>query len=361
MPRMETRWWDSHPVPRTQTMIDLRSDLMGSRPAAVAAAMTLAALQPPAMTRMEDPYERRLSEGLADELGVEAVLLVPSCTMANQIAIRLHLPGGGLLASAPLAHVVTVEAGATALTGITARALSTENGHPTPDAVGCFLRDHPAVPALVWLENTQMLAAGSVMPAGWQADIATLCREAGRALHLDGSRLWNAAVAMKLPMSAMTAGCDTAAVSLNKAIGAPLGAVLAGTGAMIDEAARWRSALGGDWRPIGAVAAAALAALDGWRDRLEADAHRTRMLAEGIVERFGEQAIHPVASNLIFLNRPAGDADAFVEALAGQGVGAITITPEIVRLAVHSGVRDRDIAPILEALSAADARPAVAS
>lgn len=335
-------------------IIDLRSDLMAPRRPEVAEAMRDAALQPPAMDPGEDPYERALGERLSAELGVEAVLLVPTCTLANQIAIRLHLPQGGRLASAPSAHVVTVEHRATVLTGVRRDALTDEHGHPPPGAVTGFLSDAGAEqPRLVWLENSHMLSAGAVMPEGWQGEIGAACRAAGAALHLDGSRLWNAAVAQGAPMADLVAGADTVAISLNKAIGAPVGSVIAGSRVAIEAATRWRDTLGGNWRPLGTVAAAALAALDGWRERLETDAAMTRALAAALRERLGEAALAPVHSNLVFLNRPAGDAAAFITALARHGVLAIPIGRDQVRLAIHSGVREPAVRAIVDAVVAA--------
>ena len=320
-------------------VLDLRSDLLGPRPAGVAEAMTAAILRTPSLEPGEDADERALNAALADELGVEAVLLTPTCTMANQIAIRLHLPRGGALASAALAHVVTVEAHATALTGAATHALPTERGHLPPAAVRAFCAARAAEPTLVWLENTHMLSAGSVMPRGWQAEIGTAAREAGASVHLDGSRLWNAAVAQGASMAELTVGADTVAVSLNKAIGAPLGSVLAGRRDVIAEAVRWRDALGGQWRPIGVIAAAARAALVGWRDRLCADGDAARRLSAMVTARLGESAVRPTDSNLVFLNRPAGDAAAYVDALEKRGLRAIPIGAGAVRLAIHGGVR----------------------
>lgn len=342
--------------------IDLRSDLMGARPPSVADAMATAATQPPAMSYGEDPYEQVLMETLVTELGVEAALLVPTCTMANQIAIRLHLPDGGAIASGALAHIVTVEARATALTGVTGHVLAADHGHPAPDTVADFLRGRDgSTGALVWLENTHMLSAGSVMPAGWQDEIAAACRGARCALHLDGSRLWNAAVAQGAPMSALTAGCDTVSLSLNKAIGAPLGSVLVGSKATIEAAKGLRDALGGEWRPIGVIAAAASAALEGWRERLEAITVMTKVLADKLVQRLGAEAAHPASTNLIFLNRPTGDGSIFVEVLARLGVKTIIVTPNIVRLAIHNGVRAPEVERIVAAIVAADAERAAAA
>ena len=304
----------------------------------------------------EDPAERALYDMLAEELGVEAVLLVPTCTMANQIAIRLHLSNGGRLASTAFAHVVTIEARATALTGVVRHLLAGENGHPSPSTVADFVAAaDPHEPALIWLENTHMLSAGSVMPAGWQAQIGDTCRKAGRTVHLDGSRLWNAAVAQNVTMATLVDGCDTVSISLNKAIGAPVGSVLGGSRAAIGEAVRWRDAMGGEWRPIGPIAAAAFAALDGWRERLERDTSITSALAAAITSRLGEDAVQPVHTNLIFLNRSGGDASLFVDGLALRSVGATLLTDGLVRLAIHNGVREPEVELVATAIASVDA------
>lgn len=337
-------------------MIDLRSDLMGPKLPSVAKAMADAALHTPTMSYEESAAERALNEALTAELGVEAVLLVPTCTMANQIAIRLHLPQGGLLAGSALGHIVTVEAQATALTGVSPVALPVEGGHPSPEAVRRFLHDRDmGAAALVWLENTHMLSAGSVIPPEWQERIGADCRASGCAVHVDGSRLWNAAIARKLSPAELTVGCDTVSVSLNKCIGAPVGSVLAGSRSAIAEAVRLRDALGGEWRPISSIAAAALAALEGWRERLEADAAMTGKLAAAIADRLGEAAVHPAPTNLIFLNVPNGEAPRFIELLAAQGVQVIPIMASIVRLAIHGGVREREVDIIVDAVAAAHA------
>jgi threonine aldolase len=337
-------------------LIDLRSDLMTGSTAAVAAAVEEACLRAPAMLPREDPAERALEELLCEELGVEAVLLTPTCTMANQIALRLHLPDGGSLASNHLSHVVTVETRATALSGVARVAIDSENGHPSPTAVSAFLNAFNDTPsrALVWLENTHMLTAGSIMPNGWQRKIARDCQATGAALHLDGSRLWNAAAASHLSMSNLTAGAHTIAISLNKAIGAPLGSVLAGPNNLMEAAIEWRDAMGGAWRPIGPIAAGALAALKAdWRGRLERDTELTFRLSDEIRARLGDSAIKPVETNLIFINRPHGDAESYGQALEQLGVGSTFISPKAVRLALHGGVLATAVTAIANAVEGA--------
>lgn len=349
---------------------------MGPRSRAVAEAMSAAALRTPAMEYGEDADERGLYEFLAEELGVEGVLLVPTCTMANQIAIRLHLPDGGRIVGAPLSHVLTSEASATRLTGVLGHAVATDaplvsgtnhaalppgNGHPEPEAVEAFLAERDGGEgALVWLENTHMLTAGSMIPAGWQRRMAEACKLAGTPLHLDGSRLWNAAVGRDAPMADLMDGCDTAAISLNKAIGAPLGSVLAGSRETIEAAVRVRQALCGEWRPIGVIAAAALAALQGWRERLQMDAAMTAALASGLAAELGDAAIQPAPTNLVFLNRPGGDAVRFVDSLARRNVGSIIVTAGIVRLAIHNGIREREVVQIVRAVVATNMELAAA-
>ena len=336
------------------SVIDLRSDLLCPRSERVAEAMRAACFDAPSMERGEDRHEAELSERLISELGVEAVLLTPTCTMANQIAIRLHLPTGGALLSAFHAHVVTVEARATALTGVTNHGLAAVGGHVAPAVFAEAVRElETARASLAWLENTHMRSAGTTLPSNWQSGVAEVLRSVGGRVHLDGSRLWNAAARLSTPMSALTAGADTVAVSLNKAVGAPVGSVLAGSKAIIAEAVGWRDALGGNWRPLGPIAAAAVAALEGWRERLETDLAMTERLATVLVARLGSAAVQPAPTNLIFLNRPAGDAWDFVQALAREGVGAIPIGPGAIRLAIHSGVREAQVSQVADAVEAA--------
>lgn len=336
-------------------MIDLRSDLMTGASPRVRRAITEAMTRLPAMERDEDPDERRLNAELAAELGKEAALLFPTCTMANQAALRVWLPQGGSVAAAATAHVCTVEASATALTGVTTRQLTAERGHPSPEAVSDYLasREDGSGPTLIWLENTFMLSAGSVMPKGWQGGVAQACLRHSARLHLDGSRLWNAAAATGASMAEAAEGADSVSVSLNKAVGAPLGAILAGSRDMIEAAASVRAALGGEWRPLGWVAAGALAAMQDWRERLIEDHAVARTVAGGLQASLGADRAPTPETNLVFVSLPSRNARAVAEAAKAEGVLVLPLAARRIRLALHSGVTARDAGRIADVLARA--------
>ena len=313
---------------------------MGGCLPAVAAAMARAAGRPPAMVRGEDPDERALTEEVAAMLGHEAALFVPTCTMANQIALRLRCPPGSVVLAERTAHVATVERGATAMTGAAVRAGPGRNGHLTPDAVLDVLRDGQP-PALVWLENTSMRAGGTVMPDGWQASIAATLRGTDIKIHLDGSRLWNAAVASGSSMAELAAGADTVAVSLNKAVGAPLGSILAGSQRTITRAAGLRDQMGGHWRPVGILAAAARAAIAECTERIARAHVAAAELAEALRPELGGRVSTP-ETNIVLIASP-GSARADVQSLQTAGILALALDSDTVRLVTHSGLDKNDL------------------
>lgn len=327
----------------TGVLADLRSDLMAGCSEAVVTAIARAALRAPAFLRDEDPDERALTGLLAQWFGQEAALLVPTCTMANQIALRLWCRPGDAVLAAATSHIATVERRATALSSVALVPAREVRGHLPPDGIEHHLgRQGVGNPGLVWLENTCMRAGGTVMPPGWQKAIAAACGASSIRLHLDGSRLWNAVVAGDGILSAAAEGADTVSVSLNKALGAPLGAVLVGSNDAIGRAAEIRSQLGGAWRPIGLLAAAARAALHGWHDRIAHDHIRAARLASLMGEQIGEAVATP-ETNILLLACRGGQAHAMVRALEDAGVFCLALDPNTVRMVVHRGVADADV------------------
>ena len=161
---------------------------------AVADAMAQAARHRPAMMHGEEPDERALTEEMAVLLGQEAALFVPTCTMANQTALRLWWPPGSVVLAEQTAHVATVELEATALTAAIIRTGAGRNGRLMPDAVGRAMDGEGSCPNLVWRENTSMRAGETIMPDGWLTAISAKVQGTATRVHLDGSRLWNAAV-----------------------------------------------------------------------------------------------------------------------------------------------------------------------
>jgi threonine aldolase len=322
-------------------MIDLHSDMLGRRTEAAMAAMAAAAADPPEMDDWADRHKRALEDEAAATFGFEAALFLPTCTMANQIAIRLAATGGAVLAEQESHLALRAAAAATEVNGATLRTLTGARGHLAPDQVRAVLQD--ARVCLVWLENTHNAGGGTVMPQGWLAEIAAACRTAGVPLHIDGSRLWNASVASGHPVAALARGADSLAVSLNKCVDAPAGALPLGGAGFMRKAAEARQALGGHWRPVGMLAAVALAAIRDVAPRIEAVHARARRLAELLAERVAFRCDRP-DTNIVMLHlADEAAAQACVAALKAGGVQALGYGVGRVRFVLHSNVEDRDV------------------
>ena len=197
-----------------------------------------------------------------------------------------------------------------------------------------------------------MRSGGTAMPAGWTAKIAAMCTAAGTGLHLDGSRLADAAVARGETLACAAAGAFTVSLSLNKAIGAPLGAILAGPRDLVEQAAEWREMLGGNWRPVGPVAAAARAALPGWVERLTRNHRMAADLARRLRSMLGESVDVPDTAIILIGCQPGGAED-LVRRLGNRGVGALALTSNMVRLVLHGGVPPGAIPGIADAVARA--------
>src|SRR3954468_14529141 len=238
--------------------------------------------------RFEDPQVTALCERVADLLGFKAAVFLPSGTMCNEIAFRLHTPPGGDEAILHRrSHPIIAEAGGpAAFAGAMMHPLDTPLGMFTGEDVRGALRPsgdrYSPRSRLVSVEQTTNMAGGRVWPLSQLRDVVEAGREAGLRLHMDGARLMNAVVASGVPAAEMTAGFDTAWLDFTKGLGAPLGAVLAGSGELIEEAWRYKQMLGGALRQAGIVAAGALYALDHHVDRLAEDHANARSLAEGL-------------------------------------------------------------------------------
>jgi threonine aldolase len=296
----------------------------------------------------EDPTVNRLQSLAAGLLGTEAALFVPSGTMANQLAIRvLSRPGTEVLCPAR-SHVHQYELAA-----------SPQNSgvqlHPlwdVPDGITAAIEgsrdEFPPVSMLV-LENTYMAMSGA--PTGTE-EMQTLVQR-GRAgdlrVHVDGARIWNAAVATGEPPGALIGGADTVMFCLSKGLGAPVGSVLCGAGDVIAEARRQRRRLGGGMRQAGVIAAAGIVALETMVERLADDHERAHRLAEAMADRWpGSVDPATVRTNIVCgrLEKLPGD---FIARLAALGVRTGTIDPRTVRLVTHEDVGDDDIASVVKA------------
>ena len=335
--------------------VDLRSDTVTRPTPAMRRAMAEAEVGDDVFG--EDPTVARLEARVAETLGKDAAVFVPSGVMGNQIAIRVHARSGEEAVVAERSHIYHYEAAApAALWGVGLRPVGDASGVLTADDVAAVVQgehDWEARTALVCLENTVNKAGGAAVPADRVRPVADLARSHGLALHLDGARLWNAAVALGEAPAALAEPFDTANVCLSKGLGAPVGSVLAGSAEHVRLARRARKLLGGGMRQSGVLAAAALVALDDFeRDghaMLRADHARARRLADAVSALAPLRLVRPPDTNIVLFDTPEPAADV-VAALAAEGVRVVAFGPATVRATVHRDVDDAGIERAVAAL-----------
>ncbi len=322
-------------------MIDLRSDTV-TRPTE---AMRQAMIEAPVGDDVfgDDPTVNRLEEYVAALLGKEAAIYCPSGTMTNQIGLYLGTNRGDEVILHEAAHIFNYEAGAPALlSGVQVRPVSGERGVVSPEALRAVVRPenvHFPRPKLLCLENTHNVAGGRILPLDGFAAVAAEARTLGLEVHLDGARLFNAAVATGTPARAWCEHADTVSVCSSKGLGAPVGSLLAGGEETIREARRVRKAFGGGMRQAGVIAAASLYAFEHHVERLSEDHERARRLAEGLAE--AGYAVEIPETNIVLVD--VGDAGEFLVALAGSGVLATPRSESTVRFVTHLDVGDEEI------------------
>ncbi|HEY7121371.1 MAG TPA: threonine aldolase family protein [Solirubrobacterales bacterium] len=305
--------------------------------------------------RREDPTTIALEERVAALLGQEAAVFLPSGTMCNEIAIRLHVrPGGDEIFIGRDAHPLEAEAGGPAvLAGAVITELDGEDGTFTPEALEAAIHAHPAEsryvprPRVVCVEQTANLRGGTVWPLERVHGVLAVAREHGLRAHLDGARLMNAVVASGVDAADWASGFDTAWIDFTKGLGAPVGACLAGSAELIEEAWRWKQMMGGAMRQSGVLAAAGIYALENNVARLADDHERARRLAEGLAETPGIE-IDPdrVESNIVIFEVP--DAEGFCRALGESDVRMGSLDAQRVRAVTHLDVADEGIDRALE-------------
>jgi threonine aldolase len=298
----------------------------------------------------QDPTTTALEERVAALLGHEAAVFLPSGTMCNEIAIRLHIrPGGEQLLLGRDTHPLIAEAGGPAqLSGAVITEVEGEAGMFTPEALDAAVRGsgpggrYSARPRLVCVEQTTNMGGGRVWPLEHVHGVLEVAREHGLSTHLDGARLMNAAVASGVDAARWAGGFDSAWLDFTKGLGAPVGACLAGSAAFIEEAWRWKQMLGGAMRQSGIVAAGGLYALDHHIERLAEDHARARRLAEGLATLPGVE-LDPamVETNIVIFAVP--DAGAFCTALAAADVAMSQFGARRVRAVTHLDVDDEGI------------------
>jgi threonine aldolase len=337
-------------------MIDLRSDTVTLPSPAMREAMYHADLGDDVFG--EDPTVNRLQEMAAQKMGKEAALFVASGTMGNLVSVLTHCLRGDGVILGDQSHILLNEAaGSAALGGAYLRAVPNRpNGTielaqiervvPVEDI------HHPRM-KLVCLENTHNYCNGSALDAGYTAQVAELAHRHGLQLHLDGARIFNAAIALGVPARELAAPADSVMFCLSKGLSCPVGSLVCGSVDFIERARRTRKMVGGGMRQAGVLAAAGIVALEQMIDRLQEDHDNARILVKGIAEIPGlSPDPQPVQTNIVFFDyREQGmTAEQFVQALEEAGVRMLALGPGRLRAVTHYGIARSDVEEALRTM-----------
>jgi threonine aldolase len=336
--------------------IDLRSDTVTEPTPEMREAMANAELGDDVYG--EDPTVNHLQELSAQMLGKEAALFVPSGTMGNLAAILAHCARGDEIIIGDRSHTYLYEAGGvSALGGIhTFVVKNRDDGTVPQDEIEAAIRsdnDHFPITSLICLENTHNRCGGSVLSVDYIQDVGRIAEEHGLRMHIDGARIFNAAIALDVPPAELVASADSVTFCLSKGLCAPAGSVICGEKAFIQKAHRARKILGGGMRQVGVLAAAGVVALESMVDRLREDHIKARRLAETLVELPGLSLDYETpATNMIFLqlddDAPISGED-LVRRFADKGIKISASSGGQVRLVIHYWVDDGALAQITEA------------
>ncbi len=339
-------------------VIDLRSDTV-TRPTAGMRAAIAAADVGDEQTR-EDPTVNELQERVAELLGQERALFLPTATMANQIALKLHARPGDVLIAQEHSHVLVYEFGGAAVhAGLLTVGLPGRDGRITAAQVRAATSTmEDAVdqrPAVVVIENTHNVAGGRVWPLAEIDAVVGAAHAADVRVHMDGARLLNAAVALGVPAAAIGSRVDTVTLCLSKGLGCPLGAILAGPADLMAAAWRQKFLFGGAMRQAGIVAAAGLYALDHHVERLAIDHERAKRLASGWAAAGVPVELDRVETNFVQIDSSRLDlprADAIAALRAGGVAVSPTYGPSLIRAVTHLDLDDDDLERALEIVPA---------
>jgi threonine aldolase len=335
--------------------IDLRSDTVTLPTPAMRAAIAAAELGDDVYG--EDPTVNRLEALAAERVGKAAAMLVPSGTMGNLCALLAHCGRGDEALIGDESHIFHYEAGgASALGGVVMHPVATTPAGELPlEALAAAVRDpndeHEALTRLICLENTHNRCGGVVLTPAYMRAVRSVAAERGLALHLDGARVFNAAVALGVDVRAITVHVDSVMFCLSKGLAAPVGSLLAGDEAFVRRARRARKLLGGGMRQAGVIAAAGIVALEEMIGRLAEDHTNARLLAEGLATLPGIAIdLATVQTDIVIfrLADPAWSPATFMRALAERGLLIGEIGRGYLRAVTHYGITSDDIEAALE-------------
>ncbi|MHC4178000.1 MAG: low-specificity L-threonine aldolase [Planctomycetota bacterium] len=335
--------------------LDLRSDTVTRPTPQMRSAMAQAEVGDDVFG--EDPTVNRLQERVAEMLGKEAALYVPSGTMSNLIGVRVHCrPGDEMICEAGC-HIFNYEqSGYAQLSGVAARPVQGHDGVMQLEQIQGLIRPqnaHLARTRLVSLENTHNRGGGKILPYENVEAICRWARQNGLRTHLDGARLLNAVVTTGIAAPRWTQHFDTVSICFSKGLGAPVGSALAGPRELIDGGHRHRKVLGGGMRQAGVIAAGALYALEHHVDRLAEDHANAGRLAQGIKQIDHIQLVgDSVDTNMLFFRVDAslGTAAEFEDKLKERGLLMLATAPETIRAVTHLDVTATDVDRAIEIL-----------
>lgn len=302
----------------------------------------------------EDPTVNRLEAIAAEILGKEAALFVTSGTQGNQVAVLTHCVNGDEIIAEADSHIFYYEGGAmSALAGVQTRTLVGERGALRAEDVERAIRGnniHFPRTKLICLENTHNRAGGAVISVAQMKSVYDIAQKHRIPVHLDGARLFNAAVAQDVAVSELSAFADTVQICLSKGLSAPVGSILAGDRAFIEEARWWRKKLGGGLRQAGYLAAPGIIALTQMTERLAEDHERAQQLAKGL--RQLSLQVEQVDTNIVLVNTDSigQTAVAFLERLEEKGVLAVDFDEYVIRFTTHRHITDPCIKNVVEAV-----------
>ena len=338
-------------------MIDLRSDTVTQPTEGMREAMAKAVLGDDVLG--DDPTVIELQEKVAKILGKETALYVPSGTMSNIVATRTHTSPGDEIVTEAHSHVYQYEGGAfAALSGCSIALVHAKNGLMTPEEVSNSIRkaegslSHYPNGSLVCVENTSQGGGGTIYSQDTLDEICKVAREKNCKLHMDGARLFNAAVASGTDPARIVRDFDTVSICLSKGLGAPVGSVLVGSKADLAEAHRWRKMFGGGMRQAGVIASAGIYALENNIERLGEDHKRARTFAEALetMPVFSTN-LDTVQSNIVFIGVEKGSAKSMVNEISKHGVEILDIDDSTIRAVFHLHITDAAVAKAIDAFS----------
>ena len=305
----------------------------------------------------EDPTVNRLEELAAKKVGKEAALFVPSGTMGNLIAVLTHCQRGDEVILEIDSHIYYYEVGGmSALAGVIPRLIVGDKGIPNPQDIKKALRDenlHYPNTTLICLENTHNRAGGTIAPPEVIEEICQLAHQRKILVHLDGARIFNAAVALDIEPALLTKNVDSVMFCLSKGLSAPVGSILAGSKDFIQRARKNRKMLGGGMRQAGILAAAGIIALEHMMERLKEDHKNARILGEGLANVSGIKVdLETIQTNMVYfdLQESGMDTYQFLPKLAKYNILGLPRPPTKVRLVTHYGISEEDIYATIKAI-----------